>query len=76
MDGPTVRFTITDDLEHSDYAFVEQVGTSTLHVIGTAAGTFSNQGIVAKFDGSSVLRGATVVECRAPGHQLVFARKP
>jgi hypothetical protein len=73
IDGATVRFTITDDTD-GVYAFIEQVGASTLHVIGTAAGTFSDQGIVAKFDGSEVLRGATVVECRAPDHSLVFAR--
>jgi len=73
VDGATVRFTIEDDVNGS-YAFVEQVGPSTLHFVGTAAGTFSDRGIVAKFDGSVVLRGTTVVECRAADHRLEFTR--
>jgi hypothetical protein len=73
VDGATVRFTITDDVD-GYYAFIEQVGPSTrLHFVGTAAATFSDQGIVATFDGSVVLRGTTIVECRAADHQLVFA---
>ena len=74
MDGATVRFTITDDVEQSSYAFIEQVGSATLHFAGTAAATFGDQGIFAMFDGSVVLRGTTIVECRAADHRLEFAR--
>ena len=73
MDGATVRFTITDDVNGS-YAFIEQVGPATLHFVGTAAATFSDRGIVATFDGSVVFRGMSVVECRAADHRLEFTR--
>ena len=78
VDGSAVGFMITDDLD-SAYAFIEDVGSLEMHYQGKATATVSDEKMVARFDGTVLLRqrgagGATVAQCTAPDHRLAFTR--